>query len=400
MNSNNRPDSYSSSFSVPIWLWAVCILCIAVGAVGLVVGFRVAPREAWLWLIVNFLIFTGLASGMLAWAAAFRVAKARWTPAINRLGHAALAFAPISAAALVALLVGVGNYAPWVQHPIPEKEAWLNVGFFVAREAILLAVFWILSFLLVRWSLMSDDKTTRGEGITDKDQFRLSAVGVAVVMLYAGVSTIISWDFVMSLSPEWVSTMFGVYYFCTNAYAALAVIVLLAAALRKMMRTSEFLKPQQFKDLGNLMLAFALFDMGLFFAQYLTIWYGNLPHEVKFIILRYYRGPWPWVGWMSFIVAYGIPFMLLQSRALKQSPKLMSAVSVLILLGIGLERYVMVVPSLMPRQLMISPIAGLSALAFIGAFVLTVTAFLAKYPPVSHAQLALSKVDEAEEESL
>ncbi|MCL5103458.1 MAG: hypothetical protein M1133_05010 [Armatimonadetes bacterium] len=400
MNSINYPEQNTPRFTMPIRLWVICVTLIAIGGAGLAIAFIATPKQAWLWLLIGFVSFTGIANGMLAWAAAFRVAKARWTPAINRLGHAALAFAPVSAVALIVLLAGVGSYAPWVRTPVPEKEAWLNVPFFIMRELALLGGYWILSLVMVRWSLKCDAKAMRGEEITDREQFRLSAIAVAVVMGYAVTSTVVAWDFIMSLSPEWFSTMFGTYYFCANAYVSLAVIALLMAFLRGPLGIEDFTRPQQFKDIGNLMLAFALFDMGLFFAQYLTIWYENLPEEVGFLILRYHTGPWPWPGWVALIIQFGLPFIVLQSRKVKQTARLISIIAVPIILGYLLERYVLIVPSIFPAKLIIAPVGALSLLAFLGAFVLTVVLFLAKYQPVCAAQLALGQAEVPLEESL
>lgn len=164
----------------------------------------------------------------------------------------------------------------------------------------------------------------------------------------------------------------------------------MAALLRGPLRVERHLEAQQFHDLGNLLLGFSLFSMGLFFAQYLTIWYENLPSEAPFLIVRYAKGAWPWLGWSAFIVGYAVPFVVLQSRQLKRNPRWLSPVAVLVLLGVAIERYVLIVPSIEPHRLMISPIAGLGALAFLGAFVLAAIAFLMRYPSVSTADEALA----------
>ena len=161
--------------------------------------------------------------------------------------------------------------------------------------------------------------------------------------------------------------MFAPYIWITNAYAGLAVLILLSAAVRGRPGASKWLRPQQFKDLGNLMLGFSLFTMGLFFAQYLTIWYENLPDEVGFMILRYDKGVWPPIGWCSFVLAYGLPFILLQSRAIKLSARLLSAVAIIVLVGVALERYVLIVPSLEPGKLMLYPVSGPEHSRFCGS---------------------------------
>jgi hypothetical protein len=357
------------------------------GAIGLGAAFARDPKQGWTWLVVDFVLFWGIASGMLVWAAAFRTAQATWTPVINRLAHSAITTAPFLFALLIALVAGLRGYAPWAEHPVRGKEAWLNVPSFALREIIAGVLFYIACLLLVRWSLNADTQTE----ITEADARRLNAISVVAIALFAVTSSLVAWDFVMSLSPKWVSTMFSVYYFCTNAYAGMAVLILMAAALRRPLGLEDRLKPSHFHDMGNLLLAFSLFDMGLFFAQYVTIWYENLPEEVWYLILRYDKGIWPPIGWTSFVLGYAIPFLLLQSRTIKLNPKLLSIVAVIALVGVGIERYVLVVPSVAPRQLFIAPIGALSVLGFAGALVLVIGRFMQRYSPVSKADEVLEK---------
>lgn len=356
-------------------------------------AFRESAQEAWLWLLSAFVFFLGIANGMLAWAATFRVAQARWTPAVNRIGHSAIAFAPVLLIGLIALMFGVRSYVPWVTHPIPVKAAWLNVPFMVIRDIASFLVLWILFGLLVRWSLRADTGPARCEAITSDDQFRLTAIATAAVITYTFAATILAYDLIMSLSPTWSSTMFAPYIWITSMYSGMAMLIVMSAILRRPLGVEEYLSPKRFQDMGNLLLGFSLFSMGLFFAQYLTIWYENLPDETPFLIVRYYRGEWPCLGWAAFIVGLAIPFVLLQSRYLKQHPMLLSAVSVMVLAGTALDRYVLVVPSVRPSNLLLFPAGILVYLGFAGLFVLAVTAFLARYPAVSSADLALREAD-------
>lgn len=371
---------------IPAWLIIPCAAGIIAGAIGLAITFATSPRQGWMWLVVNFVIYWGAASGILSWAAAFRVAQARWTSAVNRLAHSALSFMPVLVILLVVLIVGARAYMPWVEHPVRGKEAWLNVPAFAVREIIAALLFWTACWLLVRWSLAADAKSE----ITDRDHHRINVVAVIAVAAYAITATIIAWDFIMSLSPMWTSTMFSVYYFTTSSYMGLAALVLMATGFRKPLGIEDKLKPNQFHDMGNLLLAFSLFNMGLFFAQYLTIWYENLPDESAFLIVRYVNGEWAPFAWAAFIIGYAIPFLLLQSRKIKLTPWLLCIVAASIELGVGMERFVLVAPSL-ERKLIVAPFGALSLLGFFGAFLLCRTAFLARYSPISKADEVLAE---------
>lgn len=371
---------------LPAWLVISCTAGIIVGAIGLIVQFALSPRDGWMWLVVNFVLYWGAASGIFVWAATFRVAQATWTSVISRFAQSAYAFTPALALLLIALLAGLHSYVPWVEHPIRAKQAWLNPTSFVIREIIAALLFWIPGWLLVHRSLALD----RRQEIDERDHHRLNSVALIVVIAYVITATIIAWDFVMSLSPMWVSTMFSVYYLSTNAQMGLAALTLMAAGLRKPLALEGRLKPTHFHDLGNLVLAFSLFNMGLFYAQYLTIWYGNLPDEVDFLILRYDKGTWPPFCWASFIIGYAIPFLLLQSRAIKLRPGLLCIVAAMSEIGIAMERYAFVAPSF-SSDLTVPFWGALSLLGFFGLLLLVRMKFLAVYPSVSRADEVLTK---------
>lgn len=410
---NDQPQSevnpgmnVDARLAFPGWIRLASILAVVIGAAAAIIGFLTAPVvESWLWLVVWFLVFGGAAQGVLVWAAIFRVAQARWTPAVNRLGHSTIGFLPIVLGILVVLLLGVRSYVPWVWNPLPEKAAWLNIPFMIIRNLAAMALMVLLSFILVRWSLEADAASARGEELSRNLHYRLNSVAVAITIAYPFVFTLISYDFIMSLWPTWFSTMFGPYYFTTNIYMSLAVLVVMGVLLGSHLRVGRYLGPDQFNDLGNLMLGFSLFSMGLFFAQYLTIWYANLPIETDFIIFRYLRGPWVPLGWAAFIIGYVVPFLLLQSRTLKRRPRWLFWVALLVIAGVALERYVLVVPSVMyaldrPGHLLLFPVSALMGLGFLGALVLAVLAFLRRYPAISAADEALKEIYDREEEVL
>lgn len=370
---------------------------IAIGAAGAVVGFTAGPVvDAWLWLLVGFLIFAGIGQGMLAWAAAFRTANVRWVPAVNRLAHSAIVYGLVSYGVLVALMLGARAFVPWIAHPMPEKQAWLNLPFMQARLLGSMGLLLVLNYVMVRMGLCADAKVASGGEVSRKDHYRLNAVSIAAVLAYVIAFTLVAWDLIMSLNPHWISTMFAPYFFVTSMYTGMAMLIILASATRHRLGAERYLHPQQFQDMGNLMLGFGLFSMGLFFAQYLTIWYGNLPLETDFIILRYFKSDWAPLAWVSFGLGYGLPFVILQSRWLKRTPALVAPVALLGLIGVALERYVLVVPSILPEKVAMAPAPGLVLVGFAGAFALCVTLFLRHYAPVSAADEALPEPEPLE----
>jgi hypothetical protein len=340
-------------------------------------------------LLANFLFWSGLACGLLAWAAILWIARASWAAAVTRIGHSGLAFLPVSLALLAVLYVLRGEILPWLRHPIPEKAAWLNLPFLCVRTGGSLLLLAIACAAMVAANLRAD----KMQQVTARTRSLLTRLSILVVLLYVLAFTFMALDLVMSLSPRWYSTMLPPYFFVSNLYASLAALILLGLLVRRSAGAGKYLGAAQFRDLGNLMLGFGMLSIGLFYAQFLTIWYGNIPEETGFIIARYYAPAWRVFSWAAFGIAYGLPFFLLQSRWLKQRPGLLALVALVALVGVWLERCVMVVPSLAPTTHWLGLTQVMISLGFLGAFGFTTLAFLARVAPVSKAGVDIELSD-------
>jgi len=249
----------------------------------------------------------------------------------------------------------------------------------------------LLSLVYVRTYLRTDagqsDPTIAGR--------RLSILAVALVFVYAAAYTLIAFDLVMSLVPRWFSTLFGWYFILGGLYAGIAALILMALLLRRWLGVEGQLGPRRLQDLGNLLMAAAMAMTYFFFAQALTIWYENLPPETSFAIPRVHHEPWVPLSWAIVGLCYLGPFVLLVVREMKENPRTLSAVAVLVLLAVWLERYLMVVPSLSARAAPAALLVPFVGLGFLGMFVLTVAPFLARYPATSQLDLALTGEPEA-----
>jgi hypothetical protein len=152
----------------------------------------------------------------------------------------------------------------------------------------------------------------------------------------------------MSLDARFFSTLLGGHFFIGTLYAGIAAVALLALFVRRPLGENA-LPAAVMHDHGKLLLGFCMLWMYLVFTQYLVIWYGDLPEETGFLIRRLSGGPW--TGLAGFVVAssFVVPFLLLLSRRLKQSPAGLASVAALALAGIFAERVLLVMPSLTPH---------------------------------------------------
>ena len=366
-------------------------------------------RRAWQALLVNVLFFGGLAQAGVVFSALLQTTSARWGRPLKRLAEATAAFLPVAFVLLLLLLLGIAEWAPWVREPVEAKRGWLNVPFFVARETVGFLVLGALSLAYVYHSLRPDIgllhesgerravgragrlivgwrgvvlERVRGQRVQD-------ILAPIVLVAYAWVFSLAAFDFVMALDPHWFSALAGGYYFVGNVFIGIAFLTLVTCWARSRVPLSEYVGDGQLHDIGKLLFGFCVLWAYMFWSQYLVIWYGDLPEETMFIAHRMH-GVWAPVAWTVFALAFLIPFTVLLSRAVKTHTRGITAIAVSVLVGMWLERFLLVSPSLWNGDdvplgvLEIVITAGVAA-----AFAVCYATFLQMFPvlPVSDPRL-------------
>ena len=153
-----------------------------------------------------------------------------------------------------------------------------------------------------------------------------------------------SHDWIMSLEPEWTSTMFGVYNFAGLFLSSLAATTLLVVWLSSRGDSTFRVTKSQLHDLGTLLFAFSSFWMYLWFCQYWLIWYVNIPEETAYFVRRSH-GNWPVLSLLNLTFNWGVPFVVLLFRSAKRSPRILGIVALVVLIGRWLDLTLMIFPS-------------------------------------------------------
>jgi hypothetical protein len=339
------------------------------GFIGFVVGLLVAPQRTWQAYLVNFLFFTGLAAAGVLFGAAMQLAKGHWGKSMHRLAQGYGAFLPASYLLFLAFYFGRNQIFPWIGNPVnseghPLPTTWFNIGGLYARGAFFLLLFYVLCFVFMYFSLRPDmpavaprlggwrrqlvDWIGRDFGTEDTEAARSrSVLGRLAPVLALGYAIVLSGmaiDLIMSLLPGWLSVLYPAYFFIGAWLSALTGLAIVATVFRKYMNFDAFTS-NQWHDLGKLIFAFCIFWAYLWFSQYLPIWYGNMPRETIFIETRSVP-PWTALSVILFFFIFVIPFLLLLWQKVKMVPPYLASVAGLILIGIWLERYNSVVPSI------------------------------------------------------
>jgi len=341
--------------------------------------------RAWQSWHFNFMFWTGLAEGMVVFAATQKLAKGHWSGVVIRLAEAASAFLPVSLVLFVGLIVGRAHIFSWLRDLRPDLGSWLTVKTFFLRNGAIYALLTWLSWRFVRRDVAPDVRELADGRPADRLENRdaISRDAAVLVVAYAFGYSLLAFDLIMSLAHKWVSSLFGVFYFMGSFLAALMALAVLAVVVRRRMGLDALISSKQLHDLGKLCFGFTVFWAYLMWSQFLVIWYGNMPEETFFIFYRLID-PWRPFGVAVFFLVFVVPFVGLLGGKPKKSPALLTTFALVSLLGIWLERYLEIVPSINGRA---GPALGVPeigvALLFGGLFLASLGWFGARYPMVS-----------------
>jgi hypothetical protein len=329
-------------------LAALAGLAIA-GWVVLGIGFASARVETFFAYLTAFAFVTSIALGALVLLMTTYVVGARWNTVLRRLNEGLVAVLPVLGLCFVPLAFGLGDLYPWTAHPssFPEheqhllehKQAYLNPPFFLARTAVYFALWTLAAVLLCRWSVRRDTPGSAPE--TQVPHARERAFSSAVLPIVALALTFAAFDWLMSLQPFWMSSIFGVYYFAGGFVASLGLLAALAHAAAR--QTANVIRPPHFHALGRLMFGFTVFWAYIAFFQALLISLPNRPEEVIFYVQRL-EGNWQGVAWALVLVRFVIPFFLLLPRRVKFNGRFLAVVGAGLVVGNYLDMYWLVMP--------------------------------------------------------
>jgi Ni/Fe-hydrogenase subunit HybB-like protein len=169
-------------------------------------------------------------------------------------------------------------------------------------------------------------------------------MAIAILPVAVSVHTIVSFDFSMAPVPMWHSTIFGPYFVAGAIFSGIAALIVAMAFLRTFLRLEEYLHPVHFQNLGKLLLLMSLLWAYFVFAERLTVWYGNEASEMAVFNVTQ-SGSFAPLYWTMVVCNFVIPFPILSLKKLRTiAGCVIAACSVLV--GMWLERFLIIVPSL------------------------------------------------------
>jgi hypothetical protein len=357
-----------------------------VGGIVLVLGVMSGhPERTWWAYHANFVFWAGIAQALVVFGATQKLAKGHWSGVIIRFAEANAAFSTVTVVLFVGLIIGRNYIFTWLHVPRPDVGWWLGTKWFFLRNGAILVIMSWLSWRFVRHDMAPDIRElASGEAVErTEDAPRISREAAFLVLGFAFGYSLLGFDLIMSLSTRWASNLFGAFYFMGSYLGALMLLAVLAIVLRRAMGLDGMYTARQQHDLGKLCFGFTVFWAYLMWSQFLVIWYGNLPAETYFIFYRL-SGVWRPVGTAVFLLVFLVPFIGLLGVKPKRFSPTMVGFAIVSLIGIWLERYLEVVPSINGGA---GPVIGITeigvTLFFAGLFALSWGWFAGRYPVIS-----------------
>ncbi len=270
--------------------------------------------------LLNFWYFLTICFGGMFFVLVHYIVGARWSVVVRRIGEIVIGNFPLMALLaipiVVVTLLGDSSFFRWADpheadhnELVAAKQAYLNGGFFAIRVAIYFAVWTGLALLYGRASRRQD------EGHDPAKHYRLRQIAAPGMIAFAVSLTFASFDFVMSLEPEWFSTIFGVYVFGGGSLAFFSFLAIASVWLEK--RGCLPTTVEHYHDIGKFMFGFVVFWSYISFSQYMLIWYANIPEETGWYLHRQ-SGVWLYLAVALIFGHFVIPFLGLVSRHIKR----------------------------------------------------------------------------------
>ena len=347
-------------------------------------------NRPWSAFYVALFFFLGISLLVLAFYASQRVAQSGWSVVLFRVMEAITAnLVPTSIIMAVIVVLSAMHFNhlfSWMAEGtfdttsdkydaiVAGKEWWMNVPSWVIRSIVYL-ILWNAYRFIIRKSSIKED-TANDNGKTYKFNYNSSVIFIFIFML---TESMMSWDWIMGLDPHWFSTLFGWYVLASLLVSALTIIAFVTIYLRSK-GALPGVNDSHIHDLAKFMFGFSVFWTYLWFAQFMLIWYANIPEETTYFAARFneYKIPFLAMVAMNFV----FPVLLLLNSDFKSIPWFVVIGGIVILAGHYIDIFVMVMPATVGGQWYFG-IPEISALLFfLGIFIYSVFSAFAKANPI------------------
>jgi Ni/Fe-hydrogenase subunit HybB-like protein len=314
--------------------------------------------------IVDFVFWIGISHAGTLISAILRLTGAAWRKPVTRAAEAITVFALMIGGMFPIIHLGRAWLFYWLLPYPNSRMLWPNFRSPLLWDLTAIVTY-VTGSVIYLYLPLIPDLAQHGEHNTPWRQrlYRTLSLGwtgsdrewhaleramklMACIILAVAVSvhTVVAWDFAMAIAPMWHSTIFGPYFVTGAIFSGIAALILVMAMIRKLLHLEVYLTRHHFDRLAKLLLLMSLLWCYFTLAENLTVWYGNDPKEMAVFGART-RGHYAPYFWSMMFLNFAVPFVLLGIRRLRSIAGATVA-SVAVLIGMWIERFVIVVPTL------------------------------------------------------
>jgi molybdopterin-containing oxidoreductase family membrane subunit len=322
----------------------------------------------WGFYLVDFVFWIGISHAGTLISAILRLTDANWRKPVTRAAEAITVFALMIGGMFPLIHLGRVWLFYWL-FPYPNSRMlWPNYRSPLMWDVTAISTYLTGSLIFLYLPMIPDvaQLTEHAAGWRLK-LYRLMSLGwtgsdrewhaleramklMAGIILAVAISvhSVVAWDFAMAIAPMWHSTIFAPYFVVGAIFSGLAGLILALTMLRRALHLERYLTKHHFHNLSKLLLLMSLLWFYFTFAEHLTVWYGNEPKEMNVFNARI-SGRFAPEFWVMVFLNFVVPFVLLGIKKLRSiRTAVISSVGVLV--GMWLERFLIIIPTLsMPR---------------------------------------------------
>jgi Ni/Fe-hydrogenase subunit HybB-like protein len=319
----------------------------------------------WGFAIVNFVWWIGIGHAGTLISAILLLLRQEWRTSINRFAEAMTLFA-VSCAGLYPIL-HLGR--PWLFYwlfPYPNTMGiWPQFRSPLVWDVFAVSTYATVSFLFWFVGLIPDLATLRDRA---QNRFAQVAYGIFAMgwrgsakhwhryetayLLLAGISTplvvsvhtVVSFDFAIGIIPGWHTTVFPPYFVAGAIYSGFAMVMTLAIPIRALYGLQGFITMRHLQNMAKVMLATGLIVAYGYMMETFMAWYSGNEYE-KYMMLNRFKGPYAHMYWSLILCNVVIPQLFWLPR-IRNSVPMLFIISIIVNVGMWLERYIIVVVSL------------------------------------------------------
>ena len=374
-------DLLRSSLETPLWWWLAVgfltlVVLTAAGAFGYMVnqGIGVTGLNRpvmWGFFLTNFVFWIGISHAGVMISAILRLTHAEWRRPVTRAAEVLTVFSLLTALMMPMVHLGRVWRFFWILPYDFARGVWPDIRSPLVWDPAAIGTYLTGSSLFVYVALLPDlavarDRTTGWRHVTysvlclgwrgTPRQWQLQTVAgillsALILPVFVSVHSIVSWDFAVASSVEgWHSTIFAPYFVIGAVHSGVSAVVTMMALMRWLWKWDAYIRPEHFDALGRLLIVVATTWFLFFFLEVMFGLYSLESQELALREMQLFQWPWIMLFIIFILTAYFIPVPLWMSRKVRRNIALMFWTSILVNIGMWLERFLIIVPGLARKQ--------------------------------------------------